>query len=435
MITNMEDARLFIESKQGAGIVYTLDRMQALMTALDHPEKKIKAIHVAGTNGKGSTCAFLSSILQEAGYKVGAFNTPVFGDAKDQITINQYPVSDEEFVLACREIEGAVSAVEYERKEMVSEFECFTALTYYYFAFIQPIDVVLVEAGMGGRLDATNVLDEPVCTIITNVGLDHQRYLGDSIKSIAKEKAGIIKPKVPLFTASQGDALEQLVNVGIKKCADVISLFDNVKFKTEKINNSEQLFTYDDSEVNQHYTIRLLGEHQTVNASLSLMVVHYLSKKIFPKIHEEHIQKGLMRAFIPGRWEVVQEHPTVIMDTAHNIEAIHTVCQLTRRKYTEQNVTVLFAAMKDKPVKEMLALLRQLNCPIVYTTFDSDRSMTKEDYKLLETKKLTEEMWIKDYKLGIEQWIKAASDTDVLIITGSHQFISECRQNIRKSSN
>ncbi|WP_416151370.1 bifunctional folylpolyglutamate synthase/dihydrofolate synthase [Salipaludibacillus sp. HK11] len=430
MITNMNQAREFIQSKRGAGIVYTLDRMNALMIALDHPEKKISAIHIAGTNGKGSTCAFVSSILQEANFDVGAFNTPVFGEDKDQITVNQTPMSEADFVNVCQKIAQVVSIVESQRNEEVSEFECMVAITYYYFAFVHPVDVVLVEAGMGGRLDATNILTSPLATVITNVGKDHQRFLGKQIKDIAQEKAGIIKRGVPHFTASDSrEALEQMEQMAVENATDVMSLNDLVTYRTDKI-NGEQRFTYiKDGEMPKQYTTLLVGEHQTTNASLALFVLNGLADRF--QVSEKQKVDGLKNAFVPGRWECIEKYPEIILDCAHNEEAIDTVCALIDRNYRERDLTILFAAMKDKPVKAMFKKLDSLNRPMVLTSFSSNRSMTFKEYQQqLQLNKL-KNLWVEDCNTWIKQWRKKAKADDVLIITGSHSFIGECRRVFR----
>jgi len=425
MISNVRQARAFIQSKRDAGIIYTLERMEALMEALDHPEKTIQAIHVAGTNGKGSTCAFISSIYVNAGYTVGGFNTPVFGEEKNQITINQHPMSTNDFVLVCQKIEPVIIEVEKQRNEKISEFECMVAIAYYYFASVHPVDVVLVEAGMGGRLDATNVLPSPVATVITNVGMDHQQYLGETIGEIAREKAGIIKRGVPHFTASQGEALEQMEKRAIESDTKVFSLYDRVIFKTETIAD-EQVFTYqtDDTTI-KRYEIHLLGEHQSINASLALSVVNRLTDLF--QVNEQQKETGLQKAFVPGRWEVIARNPTIVLDTAHNEEAIEAVCHLIEKKFTDadNSVTMLFAAMKDKPIKAMIEKLSLVKGTLYCTSLNSTRGMTLGDYQ--NDRMSSEIKWVKDAQQWIGNWQKSANEEDVLVITGSYYFVGECR--------
>lgn len=431
MITNERQARTFIQSKRDAGIIYTLERMEALMEALDHPERKIRAIHIAGTNGKGSTCAFISSIYKHAGYSVGAFNTPVFGEEKDQITIDLKPMSSNDFVLVCQQLEQVIMKVEKERNEKISEFECMVAIAYYFFAVIHPVDVVLVEAGMGGRLDATNVLRSPIATVITNVGKDHQRFLGETISEIAQEKAGIIKRSIPHFTACKGEALQRMKERAAENNTDVFSLYERVIFTTEKISDV-QVFTYQtEGEEQAKYKVRLLGEHQSANASLALSVVNQLTDLFY--VTEEDKQSGLQKAFVPGRWEVIMKNPRIILDTAHNEEAIDVVCDLIEKKYADNNVTILFAAMKDKPVEAMVEKLSLSKVALYFTSLNSPRGMALRDYQD-NNWMISEVKWVKDARQWIGDWQEKAKEDDLLVITGSHYFVGACRADFLKTN-
>ncbi|WP_280769789.1 bifunctional folylpolyglutamate synthase/dihydrofolate synthase [Salipaludibacillus daqingensis] len=425
MITNERQARNFIQSKRDAGIVYSLDRIEALMEALDHPEEKIKAIHVAGTNGKGSTCAFISSIYREAGYEVGAFNTPVFGAEKDQITRNENPIVTEDFVMVCQKVEPLVKGVEKRRDEKISEFECMVAITYYYFAYVRPVDVVLIEAGMGGRLDATNILPFPIATAVSNVGLDHQQFLGETLREIAKEKAGVIKKGVPHFTACKGEALEIMKQTAKENETTVFSVFDEIKIETMQFSDN-QIFTYKKAdEEATSYTMQLVGDHQTINASLALAIVEGIID-ILP-VSEGHKVHGLRQAFVPGRWERIANNPTIILDTAHNVEAIDTVCKLIENTYVNSDVTLLFAAMKDKPIQKMVEKLSSVDASLYLASFSSPRAMTIRDYEEMLPKNELNKKWVKDVPKWIQSWRELANQNNVLIITGSHYFIGECR--------
>ncbi|MGJ9383058.1 bifunctional folylpolyglutamate synthase/dihydrofolate synthase [Salipaludibacillus sp. CF4.18] len=405
-IENYDQARALLFSKKKAGIAYTLDRMEELMEQLGHPERQIRAIHVAGTNGKGSTCAFLAAILQEEGYKVGAFNTPAFGPEKNQMTLNGVPLTEEEFRMACDEIVQAVHIVEDRRGEMVSEFELMVALTYHYFSTIHPVDIVLVEAGMGGRLDATNVLTSPIATIVTNVGLDHRQYLGDTVKEIAREKAGIAKKGVPMFTASSNEVLHEIQTVVQKLGAYMVEVKHLEEGLTERI--------------------RMQGEHQKKNAAIAVAVAKELDDRTIIELGQSSIVKGLEKAFLAGRWERVQQSPEIIIDTAHNVEAMQTVCEQIKGFPENMQVEVLFGAMRDKPVKEMLENLRAAGAVIHITGFGSERSMDLEDYQSQSI--LQESNYIKNPEQWIREWSNEGPTGKVLVVTGSHQFAGEVRE-------
>lgn len=408
VITNYKQAEDFLFSKKEAGISYTLDRMKALMKELGHPESRIRAIHVAGTNGKGSTCAFLSSVLQEAGYSVGAFNTPTFGDERNQVTVNDQPLSEGEFVKACNQIFPAVTKVEEQRKEMVSPFECMVAISYHYFASVFPVDIVLVEAGMGGRLDATNVLTGPLATVITNVALDHQQYLGESVDEIAREKAGIVKKTAPLFTACTGKALEEL----------------------KVVSKEMGVHIYEASDTVGRYKPDMLGWHQELNATLAVSVIEQLSKSGVIEVEQKHFINGIKKAYLPGRWERITESPEIILDTAHNVEAMGTVCEQIKEQLNDRKVDILFAAMRDKPVKGMVDVLSKMNVQIHFTNFDSERSLKRPEYEALSV--LEKGKFIPVYENWINEWKLRAEKDSVLLVTGSHQFVGEVRDTLEE---
>ncbi|MCR6111504.1 bifunctional folylpolyglutamate synthase/dihydrofolate synthase [Bacillus sp. A301a_S52] len=423
MKLSYSEAIAILAEKKGAGIVYSLERMEELMGYLNHPEKDVRFLHVAGTNGKGSVCAFLSSILNEAGFTVGAFNTPVFGEEKDQLTVNREPISKEDFAGAFSEILPSVKKVERDRHEVVSEFECITALAFYYFARLKPMDIVLIEAGMGGRLDATNVLSSPIATVITNVGYDHQAFLGDTIEKIAMEKAGIIKSSSPHFTAAEGSALQIMRKIAKDKKTTMYSLQSNTQIK--QLNSHTFEFKMESVSSPKPYTLTLKGQHQIMNAALALLTITVLADQLQWKVAERDLRIGLLQAGLEGRWETISEEPEIIIDTAHNDEAMATVCHNIMDLPHNKQVTVLFAAMKDKAVGNMLKRLHDLNIKVYVTEFSDPRCMTKKDY--LHVTDVAEEDIISDWKKWVNDWFNKKEQNHMLLVTGSHYFAGICR--------
>ncbi|MCE7793492.1 bifunctional folylpolyglutamate synthase/dihydrofolate synthase [Salipaludibacillus sp. CUR1] len=435
MITNYEEAIMFIHSKKDAGIAYSLDRMTLLMKHLGHPERKIKAVHVAGTNGKGSVCAFLGSILKEAGYDTGSFNTPAFGEERNQLSVNSLPLSEEAFTKGCQAVYTAVKAAEDEKGEKISEFECLTAIAINYFAYVRPVDFVLVEAGMGGRLDATNIINSPLAAIITNVGMDHQKYLGSQLTDIAREKAGIIKTGAPVFTASRGEALQVIKQAAEEKGSSLFSLSEEVELLLDERSDKEQSFTYKPQYGNADtYSIQLKGRHQMENSGLAVAAVRYFMDKNIADITPAHLRKGLIKTFIPGRWEAFLSSPSVFLDTAHNLEAIATVRNNIRTVEGNRDITILFAAMKDKPAADMMNMLSTVKGSLNVTEFSSERSLSGADYRKIinSREKFQEVNDVGNWAEWLDQWLNLSDERDVLVITGSHQFVGECRQFLKK---
>ncbi|MDG5786870.1 bifunctional folylpolyglutamate synthase/dihydrofolate synthase [Evansella sp. AB-P1] len=426
MIATYIEAKDYIISRKQAGIRYDLTRMKLLIEKLGHPERRVKTIHVAGTNGKGSTVTYLRSMLEEAGFFVGTFMTPVFGEEREQIGINNNPMSEEEFIEVIAEIKNAVEETEREVGESISEFELMTAVALYYFSFKKPVDIAVIEAGMGGRLDATNVIT-PLVSIITNVGMDHQAFLGNTLEEISREKSGIIKQGVPVMTACEGAALQVLKEEAKKKKSTLYSLKEQVKVQTW-IENDVQMMTYESTfgELKE-IPLGMVGSFQGKNAALSVMVVNYLKQFYALLVEDDKILRGLEKGKLPGRLEEINNNPVIVLDTAHNQEAIDETMNTIVTLYKNKEINVLFASMKDKAAEEMLRSIEKTAHKMYVTSFSSPRSRTIEDYKQLSSK-FDKLETVDDSSSWLKDWIKENKNTSkILLITGSHQFVGEIR--------
>ncbi|SDZ04428.1 dihydrofolate synthase / folylpolyglutamate synthase [Evansella caseinilytica] len=428
MFSTYKEAMDSFLTKSAAGIRFDLLRMTDLMERLGHPERKVKTIHVAGTNGKGSTVTFLRSILEEAGFFVGTFMSPVLGEPRQQVSINGNAMTEEEFTAVMAEISPHVQATEKAMREIVSEFELVTAAALYYFAFKKPVDMAVIETGMGGRNDATNVIT-PLAAVITNVTMEHKDFLGDTIEEIASEKAGIIKAGVPVMTAASGTAFDV-----IKKEAELnrakLYPVDTVAL-TSEMKDGHQRLTYE-TPYRQLRDVRLgmAGDHQAVNAALALMVTDYLKQYYAVITADEQVISGLEKAKLPGRLEQVLAEPVIVVDTAHNPDAVEKAVVAVANLYVEKKIEVLFAAMKDKEVEQMLTTLSALAKSIHVTTFSSPRALSLDEYEAFaEGKQLKQ---VTDPLKWINDWQANRNADQVLLIVGSHYFVSEMRSAIVK---
>ncbi len=304
----------------------SLDGISKLARHLDNPHHKFKSIHVAGTNGKGSSSHMLASILQEAGYNVGLYTSPHLKDFRERIRINGLPI-DKAYVL-----DFVVSNRNFFEQEAFSFFEMTVGLAFDYFAS-QEVDIAVIEVGLGGRLDATNIITPEVC-LITNIALDHQYFLGDTRAAIAKEKGGIIKPNTPVVLGEKDD--------------ETFAVFDSIaKQQDAGLCVADQYA----------YTTDLLGDYQQKNIN---GVVSTLKKCTSFTVTDNHIRNGLLRVRkhtgIRGRWEVLGNKPTVIADVAHNIAGLEVVLkQLRSLEY--DTLHVVFGMVNDKDVEHIMALL------------------------------------------------------------------------------
>ncbi|MEK6869330.1 MAG: folylpolyglutamate synthase/dihydrofolate synthase family protein, partial [Nanoarchaeota archaeon] len=261
-----------------------LDRIESLLKKLGNPEKKLRCIHVAGTNGKGSVCAMISSILTGAGYKVGLYTSPHLKKFNERIRINNKLISDKDIVKYYLKIKKYVTNQSF--------FEITTAMAFLYFAD-KKVDFAVLEVGLGGRLDATNVVT-PLVSIITNIGLEHTKYLGNTIKKVAYEKAGIIKNNVPVVTAAEGIALAAI----------------------KKISNERNSRLYIANKKNANYRIGLKGEFQKLNAAMAIKAIGILKNNYGVKIKKSNVKKGLLNAKWPGRFQFLEKN--ILVDCAHN---------------------------------------------------------------------------------------------------------------------
>lgn len=379
-----------------------LAHFQSYMNSIGNPEKKLKCIHVAGTNGKGSTTNYIRSMLQQAGYRVGTFTSPYLITHLDRIRINDENIDEDEFLALCKQYYN--SWIQWD----LGMFEIDMMLACVYFKN-HNVDFVIFEVGLGGRLDATNII-QPCISLITNIGMDHMELLGDTYDKIAYEKAGIIKDGVDVITTE------------IKKeCLDVFLKQANIHQSDFYQVHTPSCIDYDNG---VHFSYKGYDVHlqsnavyQIANATLALETVLQLKEKNIIKIDQQHILDGLFQAEWKGRFEVMQKDPVVILDGAHNPDGIKALCE-SLKSYT--NVAILFSALKDKKFEEMLDLLETITQDITITHFENSRSMDLSIVKKRENVKI-----IDDYHEALEEMLKKKK---TIVITGSLYFISEIRK-------
>jgi len=431
MITTYEEAISWIHGRLRLGIKPGLSRMDWMMDKLDHPHKKIKAVHIGGTNGKGSTVTFLRSILEASGGTVGTFTSPYFEVFNERIAINGIPISDDDWLKLTQIIEPLAQELEKTELGGPTEFEVITAMMFLYFGEINPVDMVIIEVGLGGRFDSTNIV-KPICSVITSIGLDHVAILGETYAEIAFEKAGIIKENVPIIM----NVKQEEANGVIKEIAQSLQapLYQfNLNFHTETKSNiliGEQ-FIYKDPLRSLIANTKMTGEHQIENASLAIFTAYLLQRKEMDSISDESILKGIETAFWPGRTEVLSTKPLVLMDGAHNKEGITALLETITRKYHEHTVHFLFAAVGDKDLRNMIELLDHKAASISFDSFDMPRAASSGELLALShhpDKKIT----------SAKDWIKKAikdNNNDLYVLTGSLYYLSSIRKEIKNLLN
>ncbi len=415
------------------GIKLELDTILNILKFLNSPQKNYHIVHVAGTNGKGSTATYIASILQKAGFKTGLYTSPHLSQFNERISIDSQMISNDQIVRAYQ----AVDSVDIGKRK-ATFFEIATAMGFYHFSQ-ENVDWAVIETGMGGRFDATNVAI-PKISVITNLSLEHTDYLGNTIKALAWEKGGIIKQNIPVITGvSQSSGLKVLHEIAKEKSAD---LYQYKKDFSARKDPKQPTYTY--TGLNQKFdqlTKPLPGDHQKENLSLALAACELIFKKFKSSdkrynLNTDIIKKGLSISKWPGRLEHIMQDPLVIIDGAHNLQAAKVLGKYLSTRTKDKKLTLVLGILDDKPHEKMLKCLVPLAQNIIVTKATIDRSLdpnilkkaiqkiTKTPVKVVET--VTEAV---TYALNI------SSPDDAVCIAGSLYVAGEARDELLRLKN
>lgn len=429
MFTTYKEALDWIHARLRLGIKPGLKRMEWMMERLGQPETKMKTVHIGGTNGKGSTVTFLRSILEAAGYSVGTFTSPYIEQFNERISVNGKPIGDDELLELTNLIRLLSDELEETELGGPTEFEVITAMSFYYFANVKQVDIVLYEVGLGGRFDSTNII-HPLAAVITNIGLDHTNILGSTYEEIAFEKAGIIKQGVPIFTAAkQPESLKVIQEQAEAKQAPIFRLNQEFSISSHhSIDKGEVFSLVSHFQSLAELETSMLGKHQTENATLAVLTAQYLNETGSFVITEDAIRRGLITAYWPGRLEIISENPLIIIDGAHNDEGISALVQELTTRYANKSIHIIFAALKDKKLDQMIQQLDQVADKITFVSFDFPRAAEAMD--LLRLSQSEQKLAVDDWQTYIMEEIQTADTNGLLLITGSLYFISEVKTNL-----
>jgi dihydrofolate synthase / folylpolyglutamate synthase len=349
------------------GAKWDLKRMRALLAALGNPENRKRFVHVAGTNGKGSTCAMLASILGTSGLRTGLYTSPHLEKPTERIRINGQEISENEFSAAFDQVHEAAERLASDELTdgYPSYFEIMTAMAF--LLFREEADVAVMEVGLGGRLDATNVLT-PELTVITPISFDHEAFLGNTLESIAAEKAGILKPNVPLVLSHQTPVAEELI---LRKASELeVEVHHTRNAVLSNVHVSAYGCAFDLDGL--HIEHSLPGRHQIENAAAAVMAAKLLN------VPPVAIENGMRQARWPGRLEFVSRDPDFILDGAHNPAGAHALAQFIREFYSNRPVWIVYGTMRDKAIEEVTAELFPLAERLILTAPDSPRALRPE---------------------------------------------------------
>jgi dihydrofolate synthase/folylpolyglutamate synthase len=399
------------------GIKLGLDNVNSFLNEIGNPYRKLKMFHVAGSNGKGSTSAFLASILSEYGYKVGLYTSPHFVRFNERIKINGKEISDQFVASFIEKYDKLIDQFN------LTFFEVTTAMAFSYFE-TNKVDYAVIETGLGGRLDATNVI-KPLASIITTISLEHTHILGDTIEKITAEKAGIIKKDVPVFI---GKLPLSAVEVIEKKCSESTSeLYKIVDYVNEK-KNSFELYT-DELELDD-WNMPLKGKYQKYNAALAALVISKIMDESDSNIFERGINDVVKNTGLQGRYEFYRKRPDIIFDSAHNPEGfINFLDEFKKDSIKYSKKVVLFGAMRDKAVDKMLSFLKECFDEVHITNINNDRACTINELNEI-AGKIDLNVIVEEDCLELINNFTKENENSVLVVLGSMYLLGEIKSNL-----
>lgn len=425
---NYKEAVDFINSAAVFGAKLGLKNIGVLLNLLDNPQKDLKIIHVAGTNGKGSVCSYIAGILMTAGYRTGLFTSPYLEKFTERIQVDFKNIPDDKLTEYVMILKAKINIMIDEGYNHPTFFELNTAIAFMYFKE-SGCDAVVLETGLGGRYDSTNIIRNPVVCVISTIGYDHMTILGNTLGKIAYEKAGIIKEKRPVVL--YGDNTKEAMDV-IKRVAKeieaeiIIADFGNIRYKTTK--NHGYSF---DFEQYKNLEIKMMGKHQVKNACLALKTIEILNKNGF-NISEKDIEKGLRSTVWPGRIEIVSKNPMIICDATHNPQGAEVLKTTLDEQFPDKEIVYVMGVMKDKDYEKMAEIILKDAKGVVTVTPNWHRALSA--HILLKTvKKYCENAYVGD---TIEEAMRIALEMagcDGIVCTlGSMYYIADVKRYVRE---
>ncbi|WP_311486161.1 folylpolyglutamate synthase/dihydrofolate synthase family protein [uncultured Anaerococcus sp.] len=422
---NFDDYLDYLYGRGSSGEDHTLRNIIKVMEAFGNPQDKIKVIHVAGTNGKGSTAKMLANVLSK-NLKCGIFTSPYMVKINEEISINGVDISDEDFCDLMDRIRPVAEKCD-EEGYHITYFEFLTAMVYLYF-YEQKVDVAVIEVGLGGSLDSTNIIKNPLASVICSISMDHMNVLGSTIEEIAENKAGIIKKNRPVFVYPQtSEKAFEVIKEKVKAEDSELFTFEKDQIKIKEISNKGNIF---DFKSYKDIQTTLRGKHQIYNASLALMVLDYFKDDF--NLSEEDIKDGIKETYNPGRLDLVSTNPRVLLDGSHNKESIAALLE-SLKNFDYDKLIVGFSILKDKDHKDIIRDIASLSDKLIITYID-------ENPRALDTKEIEKEacdfasdiVIIEDNKKAYEYSLKQAGEKDLVLWCGSLYLVGKIISFIEK---
>ncbi len=368
---NYQEAMQFVRAADALGCTPGLSRVTELLDRLGNPQNRLRCIHIAGTNGKGSTAAMLASVLKAAGYRTGLYTTPHLTSYRERIMVDGEQISEQDFCLAAEIVRAAAE----DMKETPSEFERFTPMAFVHF-LNKKCEIAVIETGMGGRLDATNVIARPELDVIAHIAMDHTEYLGDTIEEIAAEKAGIIKPDTDVVLMKQSGQVEQIIRERFELCSRsrILCITDPEQMNVAAYSLEGFHFSY---RGRKNLFLPMAGVFQQQNVMLVLDAVDLLCRKGW-NIPDEAIRTGLKQVSWPARFEILQKQPLVLLDGAHNADGMRALTETLKSLLPDRKPIIVMGVLADKEYHEMLSMVLPLAGTFIASAPDQIRALPAE---------------------------------------------------------
>ncbi|GLX69540.1 bifunctional folylpolyglutamate synthase/dihydrofolate synthase [Paenibacillus glycanilyticus] len=422
------------------GIRPGLDRIEQLLERLNNPHRRLKFIHIAGTNGKGSTCAYLTSVLLKSGYDVGTFTSPYITKFTNRFQYNGQDIDEETLLRLSNELKPHVEAIAETDFGSPTMFEVSTALAILFYATVTYPDFVVWETGLGGRMDVTNIVT-PIISVITNVGHDHMDRLGNTLEAVAGEKAGIIKAGVPVVSAvAQPEVVEVVKRTAAEKKSTLYLLGEQFNVNELSSREDEQSFRFEGMfRAIEPLTITLNGAHQRTNAAVAVMALEVLRQYYALIVEDEALAEGLREAKWPGRLEMVSRSPRILIDGAHNPEGAESLVQTLRSTYKYDRLHVMMAMVENKNHRDVLKHILPIVDTLIVTEPDFrsklDAELLADLVREVKTAEHSFELIVeKDWREGLRKLQEMTGETDLGVVTGTLYLIGDVRSRILYNS-
>lgn len=424
---NYKEARVYLDEVSKYGSVLGLDNMRELLERLGNPQDDLKFIHISGTNGKGSALSYMSTILSGAGLRTGRYISPTLYAYRERIQVDGEMIDRESLAALVTVVKEAVDAMEAEKKGSPTVFEVETALSFLYFKE-KKCDIVVLETGLGGTLDATNVVKTTVMEMISSIGMDHMEFLGGTLQEIAENKAGIIKPRTWVVSAEQDPQAAAVIRRVCREKECRLSVVDPDAFQDVHYGYDRQTFSYKDW---KDVEITLAGTYQVINAALALEAVEAL-RNLGYSLTEEQVRKGMKEAFWRGRFSVIHKNPVVVIDGAHNPAAAKVLKDSLETYFQGKDLHFIIGVFADKDYQSVISMTAPLAKHIItIQTPDNQRALPAEQLRDAVAKVNPSVEAAGSIREAVRKSMENAQKDDVIVAFGSLSFLGELDREVQ----